>query len=572
MEKIFAIIAVILAFSMILVSCGTQPNVSEASSEYVNVSEASEQSSSDDATSSEASKPSSSEASSETSSNISSKEEYTAVPQKTAAEKAKIKRAKILIMGDSFTSGDGVPPAYRYDLFVNMYDRGGFFEFVGDRTTSDPRLTSSYNQHMAQGGRKTDQLTEIYSNSVAGGKKKYDIALINIGLNDLYGGASVDELKARYIKLLDTMFKDRPDAKIFFSTVPDVPSISTDKMTLVNKMLKELVEQYAQTGKSIKCVDLATESDYNIDTGLLKFGPSGSHPNPEGYYQMGTAYANAIIDTVLEINKQPAEAGQKIAIDATAVTLSKTAATLKTDEQTKLAAAIAPAGVDANAVIWSVDNPAVATVTRDGLVTGVAAGKATVTARAVGTDIKAVCEITVTDEKFVLTPAGKEELFYEPFSDATNWDGNVDSITKGIVRLYYSGSKILLTSKESYTLSKEASSLEFTALVTGQGGSKSAAIRFSVSIGDYEIRVANNQENISLVYGNTVLGTYQSSLQYYPEDRFILNFVGGKVTLYRNNEVLITADAPAVPSGKIKINLISAATFGLDGLILRSGE
>lgn len=57
-------------------------------------------------------------------------------------------------------------------------------------------------------------------------------------------------------------------------------------------------------------------------------------------------------------------------------------------------------------VTWSSSNPNVAAVNNEGLVTGVAQGEATITARAVNSDELASCKVTVTDGGVTPPPAG----------------------------------------------------------------------------------------------------------------------------------------------------------------------
>ena len=69
-------------------------------------------------------------------------------------------------------------------------------------------------------------------------------------------------------------------------------------------------------------------------------------------------------------------------------------------------------------VTWSSSNPNVAAVNNEGLVTGVAQGEATITARAVNSDELASCKVTVTDGGVTPPPAGN------PYADFAQLQGS----------------------------------------------------------------------------------------------------------------------------------------------------
>ena len=79
-------------------------------------------------------------------------------------------------------------------------------------------------------------------------------------------------------------------------------------------------------------------------------------------------------------------------------------------------------------------------------------------------------------------------------------------------------------------------------------------------------------KEIRLLCNSKTLGVYEGQPYCYPYQDFLLNFVDGKVTLYRNNEILVTADAPCDANGAIEIASYQNGTFGLDNLIVKSGK
>jgi len=94
----------------------------------------------------------------------------------------------------------------------------------------------------------------------------------------------------------------------------------------------------------------------------------------------------------------------------------------------------------------------------------------------------------------------------------------------------------------------------------------------SVSIGAYELRVCQNMQTILLRCDKKVIAKYTGDPYTFPGDKYTINFVDGKVSVYRNNECLMTADAPCDASGTVNIKSTANGTFLLDDLVLRSGK
>ncbi len=83
-------------------------------------------------------------------------------------------------------------------------------------------------------------------------------------------------------------------------------------------------------------------------------------------------------------------------IYATSISLNKTSATLTEGNTLQLTATVLPSNATNKTVTWSTSNSSVATVNSNGLVTAIAPGSATITARTTdGTNLSATCNVTV---------------------------------------------------------------------------------------------------------------------------------------------------------------------------------
>lgn len=106
----------------------------------------------------------------------------------------------------------------------------------------------------------------------------------------------------------------------------------------------------------------------------------------------------AVTDTIVEFTGlyfEYEDTTEKVAV--TGVTLDKTEVELKWHEQTTLTATVAPENATNKNVTWTSSDETVATV-KNGVVTALAKGEATITVTTKDGGFKAECKVTVTDE------------------------------------------------------------------------------------------------------------------------------------------------------------------------------
>lgn len=487
----------------------------------------------------------------------------------TAAQKATMRRAKILFMGDSWTQGGGASTLASF-FYSALTDLGGYFELVGMNKYPTPELDEHYLRHCGGGGWTVEKLQTAYNNNIKG-KIDYDIAIVHIGLNDGYGQSDVELYAQRYDKLMADVFADNPDAIVYLVSVHE-GELDNDYTAKLSEKVKLTAEKYAKAGKDIHYLHAPDYYDFKPDENFITYGPGNRHPNHIGNQKIATAYAMAVADDVLEINKKPALADADEVIDPTSVTISKNELNLKIDQQKTLTWEVAPKGNEVSNIIWSSSDPFVVTVNHHGLVTAVAAGEATITARIPGTVIKAECKVKVSSEKFDLN-LPKNEILNEDFTYKANWNDPDEVIDGGYVKVRFQAIDFNLQSKEAYKASKESASLQFTTRMTMLSGQKASKTRwFRFSWGDYTIETNDNWAITSLYYKEDLLGRHNAQQRADYEETFTLKFEKGKVLLYIGNELIARADAPADPNGKIVMDLhkpTGGGGFYLDNLIIK---
>ncbi|MBQ3057442.1 MAG: Ig-like domain-containing protein [Clostridia bacterium] len=487
----------------------------------------------------------------------------------TAEQKATMRRAKILLMGDSWTQGGSASTLGSF-LYSSLTDMGGYFELVGHNKYPTPELDEHYVRHCGGGGWTVEKLQTAYNNNVKG-KIDYDIAIIHIGLNDGYGQSDVELYAQRYDKLMADVFADNPDAIVYLVSVHE-GELDNAYTAKLSEKVKLTAENYAKKGKNIHYLHAPDYYDFKPDENFIIYGPGNRHPNHIGNQKIATAYAMAVIDSVLEINKKPALADADKVIDPTSVTISKNELNLKIDQQKTLTWEVAPKGNEVSNIIWSSSDPFVVSVNHHGLVTAVASGEATITARVPGTVIKAECKVKVSEEKFELI-LPENEILNDDFTYKANWNDPDEVIDGGYVKVRFQAIDFNLQSKESYKASKESASLQFTTRMTMLAGPKASKTRwFKFSWGDYIIETNDNWATTSLYYKDDLLGRHNAQQRADYEETFTLKFEKGKVLLYIGNELIARSDAPADPSGKIVMELhkpTGGGGFYLDNLIIK---
>jgi hypothetical protein len=187
----------------------------------------------------------------------------------------------------------------------------------------------------------------------------------------------------------------------------------------------------------------------------------------------------------------------------TGVSLNKTSDTIAAGATGQLTATIAPANATNQSVTWSSSNPAVATVNSVGLITGVAAGAATITVTTVDGGKTATCAVTVTSpggggggggataaSVVLTTPAAGQT--YHP-GDGVTISGTAQGLSTVTVtvtdpggKTIYSGNNLAVNSgvfTTSATLSSDAATGNYSIEISGTGLASSVAGTFMVSAG-----------------------------------------------------------------------------------------
>jgi hypothetical protein len=118
-------------------------------------------------------------------------------------------------------------------------------------------------------------------------------------------------------------------------------------------------------------------------------------------------------------------------VSVTGVSVSPTSATLDIKGTKQLSATISPSNATDKSVTWSSSNSSVAKVSSSGLVTGVANGSATITAKTSDGGYTATCAITVNTVIITIKDAKFKSYLVSNFD--TNGDGEISTVEAAVV-------------------------------------------------------------------------------------------------------------------------------------------
>ncbi|HEX8531415.1 MAG TPA: Ig-like domain-containing protein, partial [Cytophagales bacterium] len=165
-------------------------------------------------------------------------------------------------------------------------------------------------------------------------------------------------------------------------------------------------------------------------------------PVPSQYGTINNNLRDVIQQTVWEtVTGKSAWTGVSVdVVNVTDVSLAPATATLALNQTQQLTPTITPANATNKRVSWSSSNPAVASVSAAGVVTGVAAGSATITVTTQDGSKTATAAITVTSN-----PVAVESIAVAPASAVVN-TGNTVTLTATITPSYATNQNIAWSS------------------------------------------------------------------------------------------------------------------------------
>lgn len=162
------------------------------------------------------------------------------------------------------------------------------------------------------------------------------------------------------------------------------PQVRIKNMELTSPPAKLTYEQGDKLDLSGSVLSITYEDGVTTSTALDNSMISGANMNQPGKQTLTINYLNAASTFDIEVQK----------VEASSIALSKKSMVLKRNAKTQLSAVIKPSNTTDKSVQWESNNEVVATVTKKGVVRGINAGSATITATT-SNGLTASCEVTV---------------------------------------------------------------------------------------------------------------------------------------------------------------------------------
>ena len=176
--------------------------------------------------------------------------------------------------------------------------------------------------------------------------------------------------------------------------------------------------------------------------------------------------------------------GDGTVVEATGVTLDQPTLSLGVGENTTLLATVAPENATDKSVTWVSSDPAIATVDSVGVVTGVAAGTATITVTTTSGGFDASCEVTVTTPKPTVG-----DIYYDDGTFSATWTDESKTPIGVIFHVFEEGAEVADPSLAA----------EFPnglhGLVVSLDDYAETGIQWSVYLGQFGNNFTSNQSN-----------------------------------------------------------------------------
>ena len=330
----------------------------------------------------------------------------------------KPKRARIYMLGDSLTEGEG--GSYRFALFERLCRAGASFEFLGENVDGDIRLPGAYRRYgggcgRAIGGNASEAgtlrrlLTEPAGRQAAA---RSDMILLWAGVDD-------PEPVERYERLIEDIFSINPDVTVYAATLPDRDEASRD---FNRRLLSRRVEDDAARGHRLTVVDM--------NRGGRRLGRAAFPADAESRMderQAADAWMSALGEDVLELNRR-GDPDYTEGVRVAAISADLRDVSLRPGEGLTFHAAVVPAEAENTAVLWHSSASDVASVDDYGTVRAHAPGNALISAATLEGGFRALARLNVSGEPFD-PGAGLETAF--ALADAADWTGDTGVIGEG---------------------------------------------------------------------------------------------------------------------------------------------
>jgi acyl-CoA thioesterase-1 len=163
----------------------------------------------------------------------------------------------ILVLGDSLSQGFGLEPSEAYPMLLAKKLRGAGLNF---------QVTNA----SAAGGTTEGGLERLPAHL----KRRIDIFILELGINDAFRGAPVDQIQNNLQQIIDKAKARNPDVRVVIAGMQLPNYASDDYVSAFGKMFSDLAGKNGATLVPYLLQSVAGNPSLNL--------PDGIHPNAAG--------------------------------------------------------------------------------------------------------------------------------------------------------------------------------------------------------------------------------------------------------------------------------------------------
>jgi lysophospholipase L1-like esterase len=196
---------------------------------------------------------------------------------------------RIMPLGDSITQGTAEHGSYRRALWLRLRESGLEVDFIGSLDTyhglrRGPRDFDT--DHEGHWGWTTGQVADRLDGWIAG--RAPDIALIQLGVNDMAHGRRVKEILSDLERIVTTLRERNPDVKVLLGKAMPIPGEGAWLIPGFNTALEQLAARLSSENSPVLTADHYAGFDAEAHT------YDGIHPNAVGAERMAQNWFQAL--------------------------------------------------------------------------------------------------------------------------------------------------------------------------------------------------------------------------------------------------------------------------------------
>jgi hypothetical protein len=225
----------------------------------------------------------------------------TSMPAAASPFPSSVERPQIMIVGDSIAAGPG---CYKKYLLSNLNSNGYTnFDFVGEYTDD----CGGGVRHSARSCSTAEQYTQPTFTLAAGScnpsgtfaglaqlvaSYPTDLLMIQLGVNDVWGGRSTDAILANYATLIQQARAQNPNVVVAVAQIQQIrPTMDGDPVFARAQQLISAIPAWAEAESQPQSPVFVADLWTNSDTAQTA---DGVHPDDAGAQRMGLNWFNAL--------------------------------------------------------------------------------------------------------------------------------------------------------------------------------------------------------------------------------------------------------------------------------------